>query len=213
MNIDINNMKIYDISMPISYDMPVYKGKEMKRPIISVDSDFSSGSTYESRLEMNMHTGTHIDRSLHMVPGGTTLESLRLEQVVAPCTVLDLTEVDEKITKEDLISKEIKEGSFLLLKTRNSYEDILEKDFIYLDNTGAELLASKNIIGVGIDSLGIERNQPGHETHLQLLSLDMVILEGLRLKEIEEGDYLLSAAPILIPGIEAAPVRAYLIKT
>ncbi len=40
-----------------------------------------------------------------------------------------------------------------------------------------------------------------------------MILEGLRLKDIEEGEYLLSAAPILIPGAEAAPVRAYLIKS
>lgn len=213
MNIDVNKMKIYDISMPISYDMPVYKGKEMKRPIITVDSDFQTGSAYESRLEMNMHTGTHIDRSLHMIPHGTTMESLKLEQVVTACTVLDLTKVRERITKEDLISKDIKEGSFLLLKTRNSFDEILEKDFVYLDRTGAELLASMNIIGVGIDSLGIERSQPGHETHIQLLGLDIVILEGLRLKGIEEGDYLLSAAPILIPGVEAAPVRAYLIES
>jgi arylformamidase len=39
-----------------------------------------------------------------------------------------------------------------------------------------------------------------------------MILEGLMLRNVEEGEYLLHAAPILIPGAEAAPVRAYLIK-
>lgn len=44
----------------------------------------------------------------------------------------------------------------LYWKTRNSKEDILEKDFIYLDSGGANYLAEKNITGVGIDGLGIE---------------------------------------------------------
>lgn len=213
MKIDTNNMKLYDISMPIHPSMPVYKGRAEKRPIITVDGDFNTGSAYESRLEMNIHTGTHLDRSLHMIPEGTTVESLELKQVVAPCTVIDLTTVKERITREDLQGKDIRENSFVLLKTRNSFEDILETDFIYVDKGGAEYLKNKNILGVGIDSLGIERSQPDHETHIQLLSSDIVILEGLRLNGVPEGEYLLSAAPILIDGVEAAPVRAYLIQS
>lgn len=212
MNIDVNNMKLYNISMPINPSMAVYKGKASKRPIITVDGDFNTGSAYESRLEMNLHTGTHIDRSLHMIPDGTTVESLDLKQVVAPCTVIDLTTVQERIGREDLENKDIRENTFVLLKTRNSLEDILESDFVYVDKTGAEFLKSRKILGVGIDSLGIERSQPDHETHIQLLGSDIVILEGLRLKGVPEGEYLLSAAPILIEGVEAAPVRAYLIQ-
>lgn len=212
MNINTARMRILDISMPVKPSMAVYRGKEEKRPEITVDGDFVTGTAYESRLHMNLHTGTHLDRPLHMIPGGATVETLALSQVVTPCIVLDLTRVKEKITKEDLIGKEIPKGCFVLLKTRNSFEDILESDFIYLDRTGAEYLSERKPIGVGIDSLGIERNQPNHETHLVLLESGAVILEGLRLKEIEEGEYLLSAAPILIDHVEAAPVRAYLIK-
>jgi arylformamidase len=204
--------EIYDISMPISADMPVYKGKASKRPSIRVESDFSTGSAYESKLEMNLHTGTHLDRTLHMMPGGNTIDTLSLEQVITECKVIDLTEVTEKISSEDLRGKNITAGDFLLLKTKNSFEDILESNFIYLDKTGAEFLAEKKIKGVGIDALGIERNQPDHETHLQLMKSGIHILEGLRLNEAEEGDYLLFAAPINIIGTEAAPVRAILIR-
>lgn len=213
MIINTDTMKIYDISMAIHYDMPVYKGREVKRPIITVDGDFNTGTAYESRIEMNLHTGTHLDRSLHMIPGGTTVESLSLNQVVAPCTVIDLSHVKDKITKEDLLGKDIRENHFVILKTKNSFENILEGDFIYVDKEGAEYLRDKKIIGVGIDSLGIERSQPDHETHIQLLGNDIVILEGLCLKDIAEGEYLLSSAPILIDKVEAAPVRAYLIKS
>jgi len=213
MIIDTKSLQIYDISMPITHMMPVYKGKEHKRPKLSIDSDFSSGSAYESRLEMNLHTGTHIDTPLHMIPEGYTLEKIELSKMVTDCKVLDLTNVEDKITESDLSKFNINEGDFILLKTRNSFEDILETDFIYLDKSGAEYLRSKKIKGVGIDALGIERNQPNHETHIRLFEADIMILEGLRLKDIEEGEYLLSAAPILIQGTEAAPVRAYLMRT
>ncbi|CRZ34205.1 kynurenine formamidase [Herbinix hemicellulosilytica] len=212
MNINTDALTILDISMPITRLMPVYKGKEHKRPKLSIDSDFSSSSAYETRLEMNLHTGTHLDTPLHMIPDGYTLEKLELSKVVTACRVIDLTFVRDKITDVDLQKFTFKEGDFILLKTRNSFEDILETDFVYLDKSGAKFLAEKRIKGVGIDALGIERDQPGHESHISLFESDVVILEGLRLKDIEEGEYLLSAAPVLIPGAEAAPARAYLIK-
>lgn len=203
-------MKVYDISMPVCYEMSVYKGRIAKRPIITVESDFSTGAVYESRIEMNLHTGTHLDAPLHVLAGGGTIDSLPLESVILNCKVLDLTHVLNKITKEDLIDKNIHGGDFILLKTRNSFADLLEGSFIYLDQTGAEYLVSQHVVGVGIDALGIEREQPGHPTHKALLANASIILEGLRLKNVPEGQYLLVAAPIKIMGVEAAPVRALL---
>lgn len=206
-------MKIHDISMSIHENMPVYKGRDFKRPIISVDSDFKTGaSAYESRIEMNLHTGTHLDRPLHMIEGGENLDTFNLEQVVTDCKVFDLTDVKSGISKDDLANKDIQKGDFVILKTRNSFEDILENDFVFVDKTGAAYLKEKEIKGVGIDSLGIERSQPNHETHKTLLGADIVILEGLELKEIAEGEYFLVAVPIKIAGVEGAPVRAILIE-
>lgn len=212
MIINTKTIQIFDISMPISYSMPVYKGRESKRPIISIDSDFSTGSAFETRLELNLHTGTHLDTPKHMIPNGYTLEDLELSKVVTECKVFDLTGAKDKITDTDLMSLDIKEGDFILLKTRNSFEDILETDFIYVDKDGADYLTKLKIKGVGIDSLGIERSQPNHETHISLFNSDIMILEGIILKDIEEGEYLLHSAPLYIPGAEAAPVRAYLIR-
>lgn len=204
-------MKIYDISMEISREMPVYKGREEKRPIFKIDSDFKSGSSYETRLDMNLHTGTHMDSPLHMIEGGKNLESIGLDKVITKCRVIDLTDVTEKISKINLEAKEIQKGDFILLKTKNSTENILEGDFIYLDKAGAEYLRDKKIKGVGIDSLGIERAQPGHDTHIMLFEAGIVILEGLRLDKVDEGEYLLFAVPLKIKKVEAAPVRAVLI--
>lgn len=207
-----NTMKIYDISMEINSDMPVYNGKESLKPIIKVDRDFTMGPAYESRLEMNMHTGTHLDRGLHMIPDGSTIDTLSLDQVVTKCKVFDLSNADDRISKNDLEKRNIEENDFILLKTKNSFLEILETDYIFVDQSGADYLVEKKIKGVGIDSLGIERSQPNHETHIHLLEAGIVILEGLRLKDIEEGDYFLFAAPIKVYGVEAASVRAVLLK-
>ncbi len=205
-------MKIFDISMEIHYDMPVYKGRDFKRPLITTDSDFGSGSVYESRLNMNLHGGTHIDAPLHIIEKGKTLDDLPLEKVVTRCKVLDFNDVETKITDEHLKNKNIVSGDFVLIKTKNSFDEILEKDFIYLDKTGAQYLKDKEVSGVGIDALGIERDQPGHPTHNILLTSEIIIIEGLRLRDVDEGEYILIAAPIKIRGVEAAPVRAILIE-
>ncbi|MGH2330418.1 cyclase family protein [Thermoanaerobacter mathranii] len=203
-------MKIYDISMEIQENMTVYKNKEEKRPkrIITV----GKGDVTESRISMDMHTGTHIDAPLHMIRGGDTVENIDLHKVITKCKVFDFTNISDKITSEDLANKDIQNGDFIIFKTRNSFREDFDFEFVYLDKSGAKFLKEKGIIGVGIDALGIERSQPEHETHKILLGAGIVILEGLRLKDVEEGEYFLYTAPLKIRGAEASPARAVLIK-
>jgi len=212
-------VKIYDISMEIKQDMMVYKNKDEKRPRMQVNSDFSSGNSYESTLTLELHTGTHMDAPLHMIPEGDTIDQQDLSKVVTACRVIDLSHVEDKIKKEHLEKKDIKQGEFLLLKTRNSLrqEDSSQNlqfdfDFVYLDKDGAEFLKDKGIIGVGIDSLGIERAQPEHDTHEILMGNKIVIIEGLVLKDILEGEYTLIALPLKIKNAEASPIRAVLLE-
>ncbi|SNX52704.1 cyclase family protein [Thermoanaerobacterium sp. RBIITD] len=205
-------MKIYDISMNINHYMPVYKNKLDKRPNLIVNKDFPADKVHESRICMDMHTGTHFDAPLHMIEGGDTIENYDINKAISKCKVLDMTNVNEKITVDDLKNKDIKSGEFILLKTKNSFDEVFNLEFIYLEMSGAEYLKEKSVIGVGIDSLGIERAQENHETHKILLNNNITILEGLRLKDIEEGEYTLFAAPLKIDRAEAAPARALLLK-
>ncbi len=205
-------IEYFDISMDISADMKVYKGMDSKKPVVSQTSDYNKGDFFESKIDMNLHTGTHIDSPLHFVAGGQTIDKITLDRFITKCKVVSCTKSKERIGIEDLQDKGIEEGDFILLKSRNSLEDILESNFIYLDRDGAAYLAQRKIKGIGTDALGIERAQPAHETHKTLLNAGIVILEGLRLKDVEDGEYLLVAPPLKIKGAEAAPARAILIK-
>lgn len=203
---------VYDISMQISGDMTVYKNKDENRPVVETVRSFDESDAYESRISMNLHTGTHIDAPLHMLEGGDTVDNLDISRLITSCKVFDLADVKGKVTKEDLAYRDIGEGDFIILKTSNSYSEEFNPEFIYLSHDAARYLAQKGISGVGIDSLGIERAQSGHPTHKELLKNGIIILEGLRLKDVPEGEYTLIALPLNIKGAEASPVRAVLLE-
>jgi arylformamidase len=205
-------MKLHDISMEISENVQVYKNKEEKKAKLIQQYDFKNSSVYETQLIMNLHTATHIDAPLHAIENGETTENYNLEQFFGSCLVLDLMAIDEKITAKDLEKYTIKEDTFIILKTKNSLDEIFNYEFIYLEESGAKFLADAKIKGVGIDGLGIERNQSGHPTHKILLNNNIPILEGLRLKDIKEGYYEIAAFPVKIKDVEASPVRAVLIE-
>ncbi|MFW6319145.1 MAG: cyclase family protein [Bacillota bacterium] len=201
---------IYDVSMLIHPSMQVYKNKEEKKPRFETIASHPNDGAHETNVTMNLHTGTHIDYPLHMIENGKTSDNEILDTLIGPCKVIDLTSVKHNISKFDLEPYTITDNDFLLLKTRNSFSDVFLSDFVYLDESGARYLNSKNIRGVGIDGLGIERAQPAHPTHKILLSEDIIIIEGLRLKDIREGTYELYCLPLKIQGVEAVPARVIL---
>lgn len=204
-------MKLIDISMTIAPDMMVYKNREEKKPVFIPMKTYENADFYESRLDFDLHTGTHVDAPLHMVNGGDTMEKISLDTWHGDAIVADLSHVEGGIGKGDLESIALKPGQILLLKTRNSFEETFNPEFIYLAEDGAAYLAEKQIKGVGIDALGIERAQPSHATHTILFNADIFILEGLRLAHVAEGQYYLMALPLQIKGVEASPVRAVLL--
>src|SRR5690606_13608676 len=114
---------------------------------------------------------------LHMLKNGQTMEIYRVEDFITKCKVFDFTHLSNSISKTDLETKNIEENDFILLKTKNSFSESFEDNFIYLDKTGALYLKEKKIKGVGIDALGIERAQPEHETHKYLLESSIMIVE------------------------------------
>ncbi len=206
------NMKIHDISQTIEANMFVYKDKREKRPIIQQTRVFKDGGVQESRISLDVHTGTHLDAPMHMLAGGKPIESIPLEALITKCRVLDLTHITGGIEADDLKNRDIGAGEVLLLKTKNSFEENFNEAFIYLAASGAKYLADVGIKGVCTDGLGIERAQPDHATHQILFEAGIYILEGVRLKAIQPGHYQLIALPLKVKGLDGAPVRAVLIE-
>lgn len=203
--------KLYDISMTIKPGMQVWKNAADKQPEVRTVSSHAEGGPHESRLSLDVHTGTHLDAPLHMLPGAATIETIPLEDLIGSARVLDLTHVEERIGRADLEPWAIQRGEWILLKTRNSYMEEWDSDFVFVAEDGARYLAELGIKGVGVDGLGIERAQAEYPTHRTLMRQNVLILEGLRLREVPPGSYFFVLAPLKLEGIEAAPARAFLL--
>ena len=202
-------MKFYDVTMPIYTGMPVYKNKPEKQPTVET---VTNGYVTESRLNIDVHTGTHVDAPLHMVVDGETIETLALDKLVGPCKVFDMTHIEDRIKKEDVENLDIQKDDFLLFKTKNSYDEEFNFDFIFVAECAAKHLAEIGVSGIGVDALGIERSQEGHPTHKTLFGNNVIIIEGLRLKEVEQGSYTMVAAPLKLQGTDASPARIILLE-
>lgn len=204
-----------DISWPISEAMTAYKNRSVVR--ITPTKNFDTDRVRESLITIGSHTGTHIDAPAHFLADGATSEKIPLEATMGPCTVLDMTHCVHAITHTDLcaVADKIQPYARILLKTRNSLRtasDPFDPEFVYIDKEAAGYLAQRGVQTVGIDYLGIERNQPEHETHVTFMKAGVVIIEGLRLGLVSPGNYFLYCLPLALVGTDGAPARAILVE-
>ncbi len=208
-------MKLYDVSVLISEDMPTWPGD----PGISMEltQSLDRGDTANvTRLNMGVHTGTHIDAPFHFEPNGGTVDQLSLDVLIGPCRVFEMGEINEFIGPSDLENLDMDSHVRILFKTRNSDwwkngERKFHKDFVHLHLEGARYLVKRGVKLVGIDYLSVERyKSPDHATHHLLLRNGVVILEGLDLSGISSGDYELIALPPKLKGADGAPARVVL---
>lgn len=203
--------KTYDVTMTINEKIVVYKNKPEKRPEFTVASSKKKGdSTNETYVKFNVHTGTHIDFPRHVQDDGTTSRNLDLTTFLRTARVLDLTNVDGEIKPEHLEKYYLQAGETVFLKTKNSYEDFFNIEFVFVGLEAAKYFAAKKVFAVGLDALGIERDQPGHLTHHTLMNNNIWIIEGLRLAEVAEGTYELIALPLKLDDVDGTPLTVIL---
>jgi polyketide cyclase len=205
-------MRIHDVTRLISEDMTVYKDRESKKIKRTVVADYEKADYYESRIDMDMHCGTHIDAPLHMLKGGDTIEKYDLSKFIGDCKVFDLTDVDEAIRKKNIENLDIQKDDIVIFKTKNSSDQGYNPKFVYIEEDAALYLSEKGIKTVGIDAMSIERDKKEHPSHKIILGANIGVIEDLYLKNVGQGQYFLSALPLNIRGSEASPIRAVLIE-
>ena len=210
-------MKIHDISMTLYNGMLVYPGDLPYKRTRQRDMN-ADGTSNVSLFESSCHIGTHIDSPLHYYNDSYGVETIPLDHLYGPAQVVDCTGA-EAVTAAVLESKVAEGCKRLLLKTDNSFhlrdnpDAEFNKNFVYLEATGAEFCVQKGLLLVGIDYLSIDKSglktKPAHHT---LLSNKLTILEGILLADIAPGEYFLSCGAIKMEGSDGAPARAVLFE-
>jgi arylformamidase len=208
-------MKIYDVTVAISESVPIYKGD----PGVKIDAfkAIAKGdSANVSQLSFGVHTGTHVDAPNHFIDGAKRVHEIDPEKLVGPSRVIQVPDSVVAIEPEHV--GDINGVSRVLFKTQNSAfwaepERGFRTDFTYLTPDTARLLVDKGVVLVGIDYLSIEKSgSPGHPVHVTLLEKEVVILEGVDLREVPAGDYGMICMPLkyIGGGGDGSPARTML---
>ena len=210
-------MRIYDVSVPISAETPIYPGDP--RVEISQWAAIARGDAANvSLLNFGAHTATHVDAPSHFIEGAAKVDAAPLDALLGQARVVVIPEDVYAVTADHLAHENLEGASRVLFKTRNSafWGDAAEgfrRDFTYVAPDAARALVRAGVRLVGIDYLSLEKFQSEKfEAHKVLLSSGVVILEGLDLREVEGGDYELICLPLRVAGGtgDGAPARAVL---
>jgi len=200
-----------DVSIPISSELPVWPGDPT--PQLTWLSQISGGEGINlSKIDMSLHSGTHIDAPSHFIEGGLAIDEIPLELLIGEVQVINVPK-ELKIIKDSFLNTlnyEIPKKIFF--KTNNSFMHYLHdknflKDYVGIDRSGAKWLVDHKVKVVGIDYLSVAPYWEAAETHRILLEANVIVIEGLDLSRIQEGAYRFICLPISIKGREAAPVR------
>lgn len=208
-------MKIYDVTFPLSEKTPIYKGD----PTVKIDvchSIAKGDAANVTQLCFGAHTATHVDAPNHFIEGTRRVHELELEKLIGDCLVIELDKSVTAITAEYV--KNLENVERVLFKTRNSEfwnepEQGFRTDFTYIEPEAARVLVEKGIKLVGIDYLSVEKfGSNDFATHITLLEKEVVIIEGLDLREVSGGNYELICLPLKVisPTGDGAPARTVL---
>ncbi|MBL7479700.1 cyclase family protein [Legionella bononiensis] len=173
-------------------------------------------------LTMPAGMGTHMDAPSHCCPDGLSIDQIPLDQLVAPCVVIDVTPKAHglySVTPQDIADFEkthglIQANSFVIIKTgwsrfwNNPIQYRNNLDFPSVSAEAASLLLSRSIVGLGIDTLSPDRPDVGYPVHRIVLGSGRYIVENIANSEqLPSTGSFVMALPLKIKQATEAPIR------
>jgi kynurenine formamidase len=216
--------QLIDLTHNLSAKIPTWNGKcgfdhETKLDYTECTSEVKFRV---QQIKMHAGIGTHIDAPSHCTPGAATVDKLQLEHLISPLCVID---VHKKATENYIISNtdildfesnygKIPEHSFVAFYTgwskhwHNESKYHNNHVFPSICATAASTLITRNISGIGIDTLSPDIPKSGFPVHKIILGADKYIVENIANLETMPaiGAYTL-VLPIKGQGLTESPVR------
>lgn len=205
---------LIDISLPLFGRMITWPDSTGYR-LLPVRQIEKGDPVNVSRLDCDVHTGTHIDAPKHHFQGGYSVDRIPLDTLVGHAQVCYLPEA-RMVSSGELAALALPQDTRrLLLRTSNSErwakgESGFFQDYVALTADAARWLVDHQVRLIGMDYLSVQRYDDGPLTHQILLEAGVVILEGLNLAGVSPGHYELLCLPLNLVGAEAAPARTIL---
>ena len=206
--------KWIDVTHSLAKGMVFWPGQT--QPRFELISNMGAGHMANvTKVDMSVHTGTHMDAPVHFIEGGKDIAQMPPEVGVGKVRLMEHRSADHisisHLQDYESRTRTIAENERLFFKTRHSGENWIKEefnqDYTALSAEAAEFLKKRKLKLVGIDYLSIAPFNDLTPTHRVLLGSEIWIVEGLRLGELQEAEYELICLPLKIEGADGSPVR------
>jgi kynurenine formamidase len=216
--------KIIELSHVIHPSSPVWDGgTTVTMPLVCDYDDCTTTSKVRvHELVFKSGAGTHVDAPAHFIRGGRTIDQLRLDELVAPCIVID---VHANITENSVISlghvqafevthKPTFAGSIAFFRTDWStkwteperYRNDLK--FPTLHEAAAQYLINQGVLAIGIDTLSPDAPGDWFAVHEIVLGADRYLIENVtNLDQMPPTGATVMVMPIPVAGATESPAR------
>ena len=219
-------MKIVDISQGWYVGMPSFGATWY--PTFTIDramtpeSDPAQVDRTFSTLHLFSHNGSHVESGYHFDPAGPQIDDVPLETFMGRACVADLSyKRDLEPVEADDLAAAVKDvwqpGDRLLIRTDHPRRHLGEDDYwdvaTYLTASAADWAVDNGASLVGMDCVTERPGERAFPVHRRLLRAGIPLLENLQnLHLVTEQVTWLTALPIKVSDVEAAPVRAVVIE-
>jgi arylformamidase len=166
-----------------------------------------------SSVTFSPHNGTHADAPLHVSDSGRSSDSLPVLPFNGLVHIVDVRDLKEAITLEQLRERlRVDDPLRIFLRTGACVaEGRFPNAWAWLDAEAARECVLRGLRLLGTDAPSVDaREAKTLSTHSACFDHGAWVLENLDLRDVAPGAYELRALPMLIQGIDAAPVRALL---
>lgn len=220
--------QIIDLTHDLTPDMPSWSGGCGFQPQLKLDyADCAQNAVSFRVQQLKMHAGigTHIDAPAHCVPGGAHVAQLSLQNLIAPCIRIDISnrcQANAQLTVDDImlfekIHGEISPETFILVETgwgqRYWHDRALYRNnhqFPSVSENAALFLLQKNVVGLGIDTLSPDIPSSNFPVHKCFLGAGKYLIENVANgHQVPAKGAYTAACPMKAVNLTEAPIRFF----
>jgi arylformamidase len=208
--------KIVDLTMSIEKGMRVFPG--IPEPTFTRVRTHEENGLQVTKLEVVVHTGTHVDSPRHVINDGETISGIRLDSLIGDGVVLDLKHKPpgSVITEDDLskYAASVRRNDIVVLNT--GYEKYTDPEkYCTVAPGAAQWLVKSGIkcLAVDMPSLDPIKRTSGkasdqtHPAHHVILGAGIPLVEFVINLDALQGRIFFVCLPLKILQCDAAPAR------
>jgi len=202
-------VRIVDLSQPLDAATPVYPGDGPVRVTV-----LDQTSVNLSRIDLCVHSGTHMDAPFHFFQGAETIDRIPLERCVGLARLIDLRDIAAggEIRREHLERRRDAPLRAHAAVLHTGWSDQWGAPHYFGDHPCLAADAAQFLVDCGVQLVGVDMPSVDHApypAHQILLRAGVPIVENLtNLDAIGADLFQLIVLPLKLAGRDGSPVRA-----